>query len=215
MPMPIFEDNKCLTVDCLLDYKYTIDRQFLRYYFIPMPASFKKKSSRALGSQISRLESQAQEFQDKADRHHTSVYIIFIMCTIAIDLSDWLGFGTLTILLSPMVWMINIFLWFSQRDLWEVDDYATSFITCIMESLPIIDELPSATANAIQKWIKSALVSRDNQKKADDYNAQAQALRAKQRRESLNANRATTFEEEEPQKETEQDIDSLLQGSQN
>ncbi len=144
-----------------------------------------KKSDRVTSRKIQKLEAQAQEYQDKADKHHNSVYILLIICTATIDLLGGLGFGLLALLLSPAVWLLNGFLWLNQRELWEIDDYATAFVTSIMESIPGLDVLPAATGNALQKWIRSGMRAMENQSKADDYNSQLEGLRKKQRAQRL------------------------------
>ncbi|MEK7102961.1 MAG: hypothetical protein AAB870_01285 [Patescibacteria group bacterium] len=154
------------------------------------PATYNKR--------LATLEAQAQEAQDQADKHNDSVFIILLICTLTIDLLGFLGLAILAILLSPAVWLINLYLWFNNRELWKTEDYAVALGTSIMETIPLLGILPAATANAIQKWVRSAIRAQENRDKAQDLNKQIETLKRKQRAQELYSILPESFAPEEP-----------------
>lgn len=141
----------------------------------------KLPSLRLPGRTIQQLLDQAQEHQDKADKHHDSIFLLCLIIMITKDVLDWVGASLLGVLFAPLVWMTNLYLWFQNRDDWGPDDWTAMIITAIMEALPFIDLFPTATGNVIRKWIKSAMNAKMHQEEADRLTAKAQQMMIKQR----------------------------------
>lgn len=168
-----------------------------------------RMSPRLLAKKIANAESKEKKYQELADRHKTSDYLIWLILRIIVDISAWAGFILLGWMMAPIALAISGYVWLKRDDLHDWQDFFSSAITAIIKIIPGVNMIPAATFNAIHQWNRSYVKSTKDQAEADKFRAQAERLKQQQRKQMISRRRDTNEPQQVEETASEEMIDEM------